>query len=153
MSNSPVDVSAGGPDEVGPLEYLIVEFPSGQIRDDAFHQLLHLVEQDLVRVLDLEFVARDASGAVSRMDADEIVTAVGGELSAFEGVSSGLLDAEDLIRVGDMIEPGSLAGMVIYENIWVATMAGQLSRDRARVISTGQIPVTDLYPVLEEAGV
>jgi uncharacterized protein DUF6325 len=151
MSISRTDVQAAAFDQLGPVEYLIVEFGSGQVPGTAFHELLDLVEGDHVRVLDLEFVARDAAGAVSLLDPDATVTAVGEELAMFAGASSGLLDADDVMVVGELIKPGGLAAILIYESVWVAALAAQMSRDEARVISMGQIPATELDGVLDRA--
>ena len=151
MLSSHADVEDAGLDQVGPIDYLVVEFTSGHVPGDAFHHLLHLVEQDAVRVLDLEFVTRNASGAVSLADPDQVVTTAGHELGTFAGVSSGLLDGDDITRIGELIEPDSLAAIVVYENVWVAAMAGQLSRDHARIVSIGQIPLTDLDAVLDQS--
>jgi hypothetical protein len=135
-------------DELGPVECLIVEFPSRRVPGTAFHQLLDLVERDLVRVLDLEFVHRDPNGAVSLVDADTVLTEGGGELPAFVGATSGLLDADDVARVGEMIAPGSLAGVLIYESVWVAAMAAQARATGCRVISMGPVEVEDLVDAL-----
>jgi hypothetical protein len=151
MSLSSADAQAPPSDELGPVEYLIVEFGSGQVPGAAFHELLDLVEGDHVRVLDLEFVARDAAGVVSLLDPDATVTAVGDELAMFAGASSGLLDTDDVMVVGELIKPGSLAGILVYESVWVAALAAQLPRDQARVISMGQIPATELTGVLDRA--
>jgi hypothetical protein len=150
MSISNADVRAPAFDALGPVEYLIVEFRSGQVPVAAFHELLDLIEGDHVRVLDLEFVARDAAGVVSVLDPDATVTAAGDELAIFAGASSGLLDADDVMVVGELIEPGGFAGILVYENVWVAALAAHLPRDDARVISMGQIPVTELTGVLDQ---
>jgi hypothetical protein len=81
-----------GADAAGPIEYLIVEFPSGRIPTDAFHELLLLTHEDRIRILDLEFVARDASGTATLIDSDEVVSEAGDELATLTGVSSSLLD-------------------------------------------------------------
>jgi Family of unknown function (DUF6325) len=151
MSLSSAEAQAPAFDELGPIEYLIVEFGSGQVPGAAFHELLDLVEGDHVRVLDLEFVARDAAGAVSLLDPDATVTAVGDELAMFAGASSGLLDTDDVMVVGELIKPGSFAGILVYENVWVAALAAQLPRDEARVISMGHIPASELTGVLDRA--
>lgn len=148
--DSAVSVVGSQSDELGPVEYLIVEFPSGRIPGSAFHQLLSLVEQDLVRVLDLEFVTHDANGAVSLADAERVLTEGGGELPAFVGVTSRLLDAEDVERVGALIAPGSLAGVLVYENVWVAAMAAQARAAGAEVISMGQVPADALTDALRD---
>ena len=139
-------------DELGPIEYLIVEFPSGQIPDSAFHPLLELADRDVVRILDIEFVARDASGEVTLCDPAEVLTAAGGELASFVGASSGLLDPDDVARVGSLITPGSLAGIVVYESVWVAAMTARLPSESIRVISAGLVPADDLDDALRSSG-
>jgi hypothetical protein len=144
--------TARADDPAGPVEYLIVEFPAGRIPADAFHQLLGLARDDRVRLLDLEFVAVDATGAVALMDADDVVSRVGDELAAFAGASSGLLDGDDVQRVGELIGRGNVAAVVVYESTWVTSMAVQLSRSNAAVIAMGQIPMDDLDALLTRAG-
>jgi hypothetical protein len=146
------EVDTAGLDQVGPVEYLIVEFTSGRVPADAFHELLGLAEDDRVRILDLEFVFRDLSGRASFADPDRILTDVGQELATLAGASSGLLDDDDAARIGELIRPGSLAGIVLYENVWLTAMADQLRRHEAQLISIGQIPVTDLDAALNETG-
>jgi Family of unknown function (DUF6325) len=151
MWEPPTRVDAVGLDQAGPIEYLIVEFPSGRIAADAFHQLLELAHDDRVRILDLEFVARDALGTASLMDPDEVVSRAGNELSTLAGVSSGLLDDDDVTRVGELISPGNLAAVVMYESTWVTAMAVQLRRDQANLISMGQLSMVELDHVLTGA--
>jgi len=114
----------------------------------GFGVLLDLVERDVIRILDLEFVAKDDSGVVRPVDLPDVVSAATGDFSPFLGSSSGLLDAEDVRLVGGLIEPGSLAGVLVYESVWAASMASALRRQEACVISMGQVPLTDLVAVL-----
>lgn len=151
MWEPPTRADVTGLDQAGPIDYLIVEFPAGRIAADAFHQLLGLAHDDRVRILDLEFVARDRSGTATLLDADEVVSRVGDELSALAGASSGLLDRDDVIRVGELISPGNLAAIVLYESSWVTSMAVQLRRTDARLISMGQVPMSELDAALSRA--
>jgi hypothetical protein len=148
MWESPTRADAVRLDEAGPIEYLIVEFPSRRIPADAFRQLLGLAYDDRIRILDLEFVARDVGGTCSLIDPDDVVSRAGNELSTLAGASSGLLDREDVTRVGELISPGSLAAIIVYESSWVTAMAVQLHRDQAVLISMGQIGMAELDAVL-----
>lgn len=151
MSESAPGAARVESDEAGPVEYLVVEFPSGSVTTEGFGVLLDLVERDVIRILDLEFVAKDDSGVVRPVDLPDVVSAATGDFSPFLGSSSGLLDAEDVRLVGGLIEPGSLAGVLVYESVWAASMASALRRQEARVISMGQVPLTDLVAVLGAA--
>jgi hypothetical protein len=108
---------------------LVVEFPSGSVTTAGFG-VLH--DRDVIRILDLEFVAKDDSGVVRPVDLPDVVSAATGDFSPFLGSSSGLLDAEDVRLVGGLIEPGSLAGVLVYESVWAASMAAGLRRRRRR---------------------
>ena len=96
------------PDVLGPVDFAVVEFPSGVISGNGFDQLLQLAESGLIRVLDLEFVTRIADGSVVPVE-------VGVSLSPFAGASSGLVDATDLAALGDSIGVGSVAAVLVYE--------------------------------------
>lgn len=148
MSEPHTGADAGGGDQAGPIEYLIIEFPTRRIPADAFHQLLDLAREDRIRILDVEFVARNAAGTASLIEPDDVLSRAGKEMSTLAGASSGLLDGEDVARVGELISPGSLAAIVMYESIWVTAMAVQWGRDEARLVSMGQISMADLDAVL-----
>ena len=144
-------VETGALDSLGPIEYLIVEFAAGHVPPSAFHQFLELADRDLVRILDLEFVARETSGAVTLCDPAAVLAGAGGELAAFVGASSGLLDAADVAWIGELVAPGSLAGIVVYENVWVAAMAEDLRKSGTRLVATGVIPAGELEAALDGA--
>jgi hypothetical protein len=139
-------------DEAGPIEYLIVEFLSGRVSADAFHQLLELAHDDRIRILDIEFVVRPVAGGPAALaDPAEVLSQAGHDESSLAGASSGLLDDEDVRRVGGLISPGSLAAIVVYESSWVSAMAVQWSQTEAKLISMGQITMAELDTVLTSA--
>jgi hypothetical protein len=150
MSQSTTVGEGAALDESGPIEYLIVQFAGDRVPGQAFSRLLELADRDLVRVLDLEFVAKGPDGTVTPADPDEVVVAAGGDLSAFAGASSGLLDADDVARVGELMDPGSLAGIVVYENVWVAAMAAALRAERAQIVSSGLLSLADVDAALAD---
>src|SRR5690349_19141917 len=95
-------------DEAGPIDYLLIEFPSGHADAGAFATLRVLAQQDLIRVLDLEFVARDDRGTVVLVEPADAIAAADGDMSDFLGATSGLLDDDDIRDVGEVLAPGSL---------------------------------------------
>lgn len=105
-------------DLLAPVDVIVVEFPDGVVTADGFDRLLDLVDRNVIRVLDVEFVVRDANGcrivAVSDLPARP-----GLDLSDWNGSSSGLLDAEDVALLSDEIAEGSVAVVVVFENVWV----------------------------------
>ena len=133
-------------DRLGPVDVLIIEFPRGELRPEGFATLLDLVERDNIHVLDLEFVRRDAEGGVALVDLADAVA--GSELVFLEGASSGLLDPDDVAFVGEVIEPGSLAGVLLFEHVWIMPLADAIEAGGARIVTSAHVDPLDLIAVL-----
>jgi hypothetical protein len=136
-------------DQLGPIEYVAVEFPSGRIDDQDNSLLLDAVDRGHVRVLDLEFVRKGPDGSVARIDLDEI-DAGGVDLAVWRGAFSGLLDEADVTEIGAEIAPGSLAAIVVYENLWILALDEALERHGARLIADGGIPPEDVLAAIDQ---
>ncbi|MEV6406368.1 DUF6325 family protein [Streptomyces bobili] len=137
--------------EMGPVDYLILEFPGNRMTGEGLPLLLDLVDRHIIRVLDLSFVRKDEDGSVralkiADMDGDGQL-----DLSVFEGASSGLLGDDDLAEAAAVLEPGNSAGVIVYENLWAAPLATALRRSGARMVANGRIPAEDLLLTLEAA--
>jgi hypothetical protein len=142
---------SNGVDETGPIDYLVVEFPGSGMTGEGFPILVDLVERGIIRILDLVFVTKGDDGsiegiAIADFDGDGQL-----DLAVFEGASSGLLGQDDLDEVGAVLEPGSSAGILVYENLWAAPFAAALRRGGAQVVASGRIPVQELLAALDAA--
>ncbi len=135
---------------LGPIDYLAVEWPDGKVTGEGFSLLLDLVERGTIRVLDLEFIAKAADGSVRKVELGDVEHRGDVDVTIWEGASSGLLDQEDVDEVGSAIEPGSLAGILVYENAWAVPMWTALDRSSARLVGTGRIAGEDLVRALDE---
>uniref|UniRef100_A0AAU2K1X2 DUF6325 family protein n=1 Tax=Streptomyces sp. NBC_00049 TaxID=2903617 RepID=A0AAU2K1X2_9ACTN len=129
-------------EDMGPVDYLVVEFPGNRMTGEAFPLLIDLVDKGLIRLLDLRFVQKDADGTVTALE----LTALGGDddslgLAVFDGVSSELLDQDDLDEAGHALQPGNAAAILVYENRWAAPFARALRRGGAQMVASGRIPV------------
>jgi hypothetical protein len=136
--------------ELGPIDYLVVEFPSDREPDgSALHHLVDLVDRQIIRVLDLGFVRRLADGSVVGIDISDMGLTGEVDITLFEGAASGLLDADDLSEAGSVLEPGCSAAVLVYENTWAVPFAVALRRNGAQLVSNGRIPVQALIAALE----
>jgi hypothetical protein len=133
--------------EMGPIDYLCVEFPDGSLKGEAFPLLLDLVNRHLIRVLDIVFVRKNLNGTVTVMEGRDLDFA---ELSAFHGAASGVLGGDDLREVGEILTAGSAAVILVYENTWAAPLAVTLRRNGAQLVAGGRIPVQALLAALDE---
>src|SRR4051794_19066429 len=127
-------------DVMGPVGYLVVEFPGNKMTGEGFEQLVDLVERGLIRVIDLAFVMRGDDGSIQAVDLRDVDGDGELDLAVFEGASSGLLDASDIADSGAVIEPGSSAAVLVYENRWAAPFASAVRRGGGELVAAGFIP-------------
>jgi hypothetical protein len=134
---------------MGPISYLIVEFPGNKMTGDGLAALIDLVDRGLIRVLDLEFVRRDEDGSVRAISIQDLDGDGQLDLTMFEGVESGILDQSDFDDAAQAIEPGSSAGILIFENCWATEFAQGLLRGGAQLVAAGYIPLNALAASLD----
>jgi len=138
-------------DVLGPIDYLAVEYPDGLMTGEGFELILDLVERDIIRVLDLEFVAKSSDGTVQKVALGDVKHSGTVDASLWQGASSGLLDQADLDTLSEAIEPGSLAGILVYENVWATPLMKALDASTARLVGHDRIMVDDLVAALDES--
>ena len=140
-------------DALGPISYLVVEFPGNKMTGEGFAELIDLVDRGVIRVLDLLFATRDLDGSVRAMSLADIDGDGDLDLAVFEGASSGLLDETDAADGASVIEPGSSAAILIFENRWAAPFTQALRGSGAELVAAGYIPLDDIARSLDAAEV
>ena len=134
-------------EEMGPVDYIVVEWPDRQPNGEALPLLVDLVESGIVRLLDIAFFTKDADGNVAALEIDEL----GEHFAVFDGASSGLVGDEDLAEAANALEPGTSAALLVWENRWAAPFAVALRQSGAQLVANGRIPIQALVAALEEA--
>ena len=135
-------------EEMGPIDYIVLEWPSGQPTGEAFPLIIDLVDRGIIRILDVAFMAKDENGETASVDLGAL-NGDGSALSEFEGASSGLLDQEDLDAAADVLEPGTLAAVMVWENLWAAPVAAALRRSGGQLVASGRIPIQAILAQLD----
>jgi Family of unknown function (DUF6325) len=135
-------------DEMGPIDYLVIEFTGNRMTGKILPALVDLVDRGLIRILDLRFVRKDADGSVTGLaladlDGDGQLDPV-----VFEGASSGLLGTDDLDEAASVLEPGNSAGILVYENVWAAPFASEVRRSGGQLVAGGRIPIQAMIAAL-----
>ena len=138
-------------DELGPVDFLAIEFPGGRLTAPGFEKLLGLADRGIVDILDMEFIAKDADGTSKKVDVWEFAVPAGVDLAVWAGASSGLLDDSDVAEISAAMQPGSVAVVVIYENRWVLGLVDAWRRDGARLIANGGLSADDIIAALDAA--
>ena len=136
-------------DELGPVDYLIVEFPAGQqnFTGEGVDELLRLHDSGIIRIMDILILAKDEDGSVDAMeisDLDEL-----GELSRLEAELAQTLAVDDVVHLAEAMDPGSVAGVLVYENVWAGPFASAMRRAGGQLIANGRIPIQALIAAVE----
>jgi uncharacterized protein DUF6325 len=136
-------------DELGPVDYVVVEFPAGasNFTGEMAAELRALVDSKTIRVVDVLILTKDADGSVEATelsDVDEL-----GELETIEAELAELLAADDVDQLAAAMEPGSTAGVLIWENLWAAPFAAAARRSGGQLIADGRIPLQAIIASIE----
>ncbi|MEU8619084.1 DUF6325 family protein [Streptomyces sp. NPDC048623] len=136
---------------MGPIDYVVVEFPGNRMTGEGFPLLVDLVDRGIIRILDLSFIRKDEDGTVTALEIADLDGDGTLDLAVFEGARSGLLGQDDLEEAAAAIEPGNAAGLLIYENVWAGPFAAALRRGGAQLVASGRLPVQAVLASLEAA--
>ena len=128
-------------DELGPVDYLVVEFPAGasNFTGEMAKELIALIDAGTIRVIDVLILTKNEDGSVDAAELSDIEEL--GELQAIEAELAELLAADDVVHLAAAMEPGSVAGVLIWENLWAAPFASAARRSGGQLIANGRIPI------------
>jgi Family of unknown function (DUF6325) len=136
--------------QLGPVDYLIVEWPAGkQPTGEGLKLLAEYTDRGLINVLDLVFVQKNEDGSVSGLALMDLDSDGELDLVQFEGASSGLLGQDDLDEAGSALEPGASAAILLYENSWARPFVTAVKAGGAQLIASGRIPADDLAAAVD----
>lgn len=129
-------------DELGPVDYLVVAFPTAKadFGGEMASELTALIDSDTVRVLDLVLVSKDVDGSVAASELRDTDDSEVGQLRAAEVDLALLLAESDIDEVGAMLEPGTRAAVLVWENRWAAPFGAAVRRSGGQLVDTGRIP-------------
>src|SRR5215213_10027465 len=136
-------------DELGPVDWIVVEFPGSKFNGQIAPALLDLVERDLIRVLDLLVLKKDANGSLEAFELSDLDQGEIGELREYESELAMLITEEDVTSLAAAIEPGSSAAVLVWENTWAAPFASAVRRSGGQLVASGRIPIQALLAAVE----
>jgi hypothetical protein len=142
MSNTPFD-------ELGPVDYVVVEFPAGakNFTGEMAAELLKLVDAGTIRIVDVLILDKNEDGSVEATELSDIEQL--GEMQSLEAELAELLAADDVDQLAAAMEPGSTAGVLIFENLWAAPFASAARRSGGQLIANGRIPIQAIIASVE----
>jgi len=131
-------------EEMGPIDYIVLEWPKQQPTGEVAPMILDLHERGIIRILDVAFMMKDEDGSVVTLEVGDL-----GDFAAFEGASSGLLGQDDLEEAASVLEPGTSAAVLLWENSWAAPVATALRRSGGQLVASGRIPIQAILASLD----
>jgi Family of unknown function (DUF6325) len=136
-------------DELGPVDYIVVEFPGSRFSGEIAPALRDLVERGLVRVLDLLILRKDTDDTLEAFELSDLEDTEVGELRHHERDVAMLLSEDDVTALAAAIEPGSTAGVLVWENTWAAPFASAVRHSGGQLVASGRIPIQALAAAME----
>ena len=149
MTSATLEQTTKPLDELGPVDYIIVEFPAGasNFTGEMAKELLALVDAGTIRVIDVLILQKDKDGSIDAMEFSDIEEL--GPLQVLEAQLAELLAEDDVVHLAAAMEPGSTAGVLIYENVWAAPFASAARRSGGQLIANGRIPIQAIIASIE----
>ena len=125
---------------LGPIELLVVKFPGSQFTGEILPAIRELVESGTVRIVDLMLMARDGEGNVALYEFSDLDPDLAGQFEPLVTETTELLNEDDVYQLAELIEPGSSAGVVLFENTWAARFAAAIQDAQGEVVLNERIP-------------
>ena len=136
-------------DELGPVDWIVVEFEGTKLNGDIAPILKDYVDRDLIRVLDLLFIKKDEDGGFEAFEATDLDDSEIGELRAYETELAMLLSEQDVADLAETIEPGSSAAVLVWENLWAAPFGAAVRHAGGQLVASGRIPIQAVIAAIE----
>lgn len=136
-------------DAVGPIDYVLLEFPDQEPTGETAAALMALVEAGTIRVYDIVAVRKTADGTVSGFEVSDL-PGQGTTFAAFAGARSGLLGEDDVAEAAAALEPGTIAVLIVYENSWAAPFVAAARNAGGQLVASARIPAQAIMDALDE---
>jgi len=136
-------------DEMGPIDYVVIEFPGNKMTGEGLPILVDLVDRGVIRLIDLVFFTKADDGSVAMLEIADFDGDGELDMAIFEGASSGILGDDDISEAAAAVEGGSSAALLVYENRWAAPFAAAVRRGGGQLVAFGRIPIQALVAALD----
>jgi Family of unknown function (DUF6325) len=136
-------------DELGPVDWIVVEFPGSRFDGSIAPTLADLVDRGIIRVLDLLMIRKDEDGSYDVFEVSDLEDSEIGRIRDLETAMANLLSAEDVESAAAAVEPGSTAALLVWENVWAAPFGSAVRHAGGQLVASGRIPVQALIAAVE----
>ena len=138
-----------GLDELGPVDWIVVEFPGSRFNGEVMPTLTDLVDRGIIRILDLLMIRKAEDGSIDAFELSDLDESEVGGIRDFETAMANLLSQEDVESAAAAVEPGSSAAVLVWENSWAAPFGSAVRHAGGQLVASGRIPVQALLAAIE----
>lgn len=138
---------------MGPVEYLVVEFPGNKFNGDVVPALKELTDSGIIRIIDLLFIRKDGDGGVVSLELSDMPAEEAAAFDDLDGEVDDLLNEEDILLLAEQIKPNSAAGLLVFEHVWATRLRDAIVGSGGRLVDNGRIPPAIVAAAMQAAGV
>ena len=138
---------------LGPVEYVIIEFPGNRFKGDIVPALAELVASNTIRIIDLVFIKKDAAGQIRSFELSDLAHDEAVIFETLDGEVDNLLNEEDISIAAEMLQPNSSAAMMVFEDVWATRLGDAIIRASGRLVDNARIPANIVETALQASGI
>jgi uncharacterized membrane protein len=124
----------------GPVEYVVIAFPGNRFKGEIVPAIAELVDNDIVRIIDVAFIKKDADGTVTMFEYDSLDDVLAFGFADIDGEAGGVLNDEDLELAAEALVPDSSAALVVWEHRWAVRVSQAIRDAGGRIIAGERVP-------------
>ena len=133
----------------GPIDFVLLEFPDDADTKSCADAIMNLIKRDVIRLFDILVIRKALDGSYSGVDLTDVTPAGIGGFAAFEGARSGLIHNDDLSAAVEVMQPGTMAALIVFEKTWAAPFVGAVLDAGGELIASQRIPAPDVLEALD----
>jgi uncharacterized membrane protein len=137
---------------MGPVEYVVIGFPGNRFKGEIVPALAELVDNDVVRIIDVAFLKKDADGNVTMFEYDALDDVLAFGFADVDGEAGGVLSDEDLQLAAETLEPDSSSALIVWEHRWAARVTQAIRDAGGRIIAGERVPDEIVEQALADLG-
>jgi len=126
--------------EPGPIEYMVVGFPGNKFSGEIAPALSELVDSEMIRIIDLTFIAKAADGEVTSFELNDMEPDVQDALRSVGAEHGNLLSEDDVRDVGEGLDPNQSAALLVWEDLWASRLAQALRNADGVLLDIQRVP-------------
>ena len=133
----------------GPIDFIALEFETDQLKGEVIPVLLELVENKIIRLVDLVVVLKDEDGQYQALEMQELAPDLVDILDPLEVEVTGMVQVEDIEMIAAELENNTTAAILLIENLWAIKFGDAVTRASGRLIMHDRIPYEVVNETLE----